>query len=303
MKILCVVNPVSGDKDKRFFVNNIKEYCRTYGIECVIYYTSRGTDADYIGKMIRAIHFDKVISVGGDGTMRLLAGILKGSGIPLGYVPFGSANGLKEDIRTGSSPWQSFENVMKTYLSVPLDVIEVNGHDCIHVADVGINAQIVKAYDKDNGRGLFTYAKYLMGALSTQEKYKFVIRTGGKEYSREGCMLAIANGTKYGTGLRFNAKGNPFDGQFEILVVKNISIMTLLRAGWATTYKEITSDSDNYFIVSTREADIRISRVTTLQVDGEVTGRFDSLHVKMLDDKVAILIPRHEFTPQNEDDL
>lgn len=33
MKVLYIVNPISGGKDKVYFVNNIHDYCYTYGIE------------------------------------------------------------------------------------------------------------------------------------------------------------------------------------------------------------------------------------------------------------------------------
>src|SRR6218665_1678037 len=37
---------------------------------------------------------DKVIAVGGDGTLKLLAEILLGTNIPIGILPAGSANGM-----------------------------------------------------------------------------------------------------------------------------------------------------------------------------------------------------------------
>ena len=49
---------------------------------------------------------------------------------------------------------------------------------------------------------------------------------------------------------------------------------------------------DNYFCVSGRKASVDISRVTTLQVDGEVGGRFNHLEIEMEEEKVPVLFCR-----------
>lgn len=290
MKVLYVVNPISGGKDKSYFVNNINDYCYTYGIDYEFFYTSGQDDADKIRRRVTAYHPDRVFSIGGDGTFRDICTATKGMNIPVAYIPMGSANGMREDLPAGESPWESFEMLMATYFTKPLDIIRINGMDCMHVADVGLNAQLVKAYDQDKNRGILTYAKYLFGAVRAQETYRFRFTVDGKEYEKKGSMLAIANGTRYGSGLTFNTKGNPFDNQFEIIVIGRINLGAVVRAGWTKFFNEM--NYDNYFSVSGRRAEIDISRVTTLQVDGEVGGRFDHLDIEMEEAKVPVLICR-----------
>ena len=293
MKVLYAVNPISGGKDKSYFVNNTNDYCCTYGLDYEFFYTSGQNDIEKIRRRTAAFRPDRVFSIGGDGTFRTICSAIKGMGIPVAYIPLGSANGMREDLPSGDSPWESFEMLMATYYTRQLDVITINGQDCIHVADVGINAQLVKAYDQDKNRGILTYAKYLFGAVRAQERYRFHITVDGVKYEKKGCMLAIANGTRYGSGLTFNLKGNPFDDKFEIIVVGRINLGTLIRAGWSKFYDEVRYE--NYSSISGREAQISISRQTTLQIDGEIGGRFDTLDIRMSSEKVPVLICR---TPQ-----
>ena len=290
MKVLYVVNPISGGKDKSYFVNNINDYCYTYGINYDFFYTTGKNDIENIRQKTISFLPDRIFSIGGDGTFRIICSAVKGMGIPVAYIPLGSANGLMEDMPSGDSPWDCFEMLMATYYTRNLDIININGIDCLHVADVGVNAQLVKAYDQDKSRGILTYAKYLFSAVRAQERYRFDIIADGVHYRKKGCMLAIANGTKYGTGMSFNPKGNPFDDHFEIIVIGHINLATLIRAGWSSFYDQVKYD--DFFSISVKEAKIGISRQTTLQVDGEVGGRFDTLNVQMLSEKVPVLLCR-----------
>ena len=239
-------------------------------------------------RRVEAYAPDRVFSVGGDGTFREICSAVKGMGIPVAYIPMGSANGMREDLPSGDSPWESFEMLMATYHTRNLDLVRINGIDSMHVADVGLNAQLVKAYEQDKNRGILTYAKYLFGAVRAQETYRFRFTVDGQQYEKKGAMLAIANGTRYGSGLTFNVKGNPFDNRFEI--IGRINLGAVVRAGWTKFFNEMKYD--NYFCVSGRKASVDISRVTTLQVDGEVGGRFNHLEIEMEEEKVPVLFCR-----------
>ena len=85
-------------------------------------------------------------------------------------------------------------------------------------------------------------------------------------------------------------KGNPFDNRFEVIVIGRINLGAVVRAGWTKFFNEMKYD--NYFCVSGRRASVDISRVTTLQVDGEVGGRFNHLEVEMEEEKVPVLFCR-----------
>ena len=87
--------------------------------------------------------------------------------------------------------------LMATYHTRNLDLVRINGIDSMHVADIGLNAQLVKAYEQDKNRGILTYAKYLFGAVRAQETYRFRFTVDGKQYEKKGAMLAIANGLAF----------------------------------------------------------------------------------------------------------
>ncbi|MCL2316948.1 MAG: NAD(+)/NADH kinase [Actinomycetia bacterium] len=95
---------------------------------------------------------DTVIAVGGDGTVRLVAGELAGTGIPLGVVPAGSANLYARNL--GLRPGPSWRNV-RVALAGPLAAADLGQVVCVRdghpdavqpmlvVAGLGRDAQAV----------------------------------------------------------------------------------------------------------------------------------------------------------------
>ena len=162
----------------------------------------------------------------------------------------------------------------------------------IHIGDVGVNAQIVDAYEKDENRGMATYAKYFIKELKDIKAFDIKIEANGETINEEGVMLGICNSRKYGTGVPLNIDGNPMDGKFELVVVKKIDTHSLLKTG-LSKFDERFHDSQNGIVVSTQKAEISFNQARLLQLDGEVIGEFDKLNVEVIKGAVK-LITHHE---------
>ena len=68
MKILFVVNPVSGGVDKEPFLKKAKKLCVKYGIDFDIFRTTGKNDREGLNSIIQEFKPDRIASVGGDGT-------------------------------------------------------------------------------------------------------------------------------------------------------------------------------------------------------------------------------------------
>src|SRR6218665_3656225 len=66
-------------------------------------------DGDALERDIQAARADKVIAVGGDGTIKLLAELLLDTTMPLGILPAGSANGMAKDLNIPQDPNQALD--------------------------------------------------------------------------------------------------------------------------------------------------------------------------------------------------
>jgi len=289
MKLLFVVNPISGGVDKEPFLKGAAALCKKYGIEYDIFKTTGKKDEQNLKLVLDRVDPDKIVSVGGDGTTLFTSIVLRNSKYPLGIIPLGSANGMATELFVNPDPLGALKDIIMSQVVAGLDMVVVNDrHYSIHIGDVGINAHIVDSYEKDKNRGMATYAKYFIEELKRISPFDITINANGKEVKNKGVMVGICNSKKYGTGIPLNLNGNPMDGKFEIVIVEKIDANSLLKAG-LSKFDDSFYDSQNSMVISTDEAVINFEKPRLLQLDGEVIGKFSELKIKILHGAVQFI--------------
>jgi diacylglycerol kinase (ATP) len=289
MKLLFVINPISGGIDKEPFLIKAKSVCEKYGIDYHIFKTTGKNDENHLKDILQDYKPDKVASVGGDGTTLFTSVTLLNSSIPMGIIPLGSANGMAEELFVNPIPDDALRDIIMSDVIGNLDMLMVNDkYYAIHIGDVGVNAQIVESYEKDENRGMATYAKYFMEELKSLKAFDIKIKTKEETIKERGVMIAICNARKYGTGVPLNLDGNPMDGKFELVIVTKINTKALLKAG-LSKFNDSFYDSQNSTILSTQKAEISFNKARLLQLDGEVIGKFKKLNIKILKGAVKFI--------------
>ncbi len=219
MRLLFVVNPIAGGRDKHLFLNQAMLLCEKYGIDTTLYTTNGKNDDEELRLKISSVNPDRVVSVGGDGTMQLTARTLLHSEIPFGIIPMGSANGMAKELGVASDPMQALQDIIGSEIVVQIDMLRINEkHYSMHLGDVGINASLVERFALEERRGWLAYAKHLVDAVKNAPSFKVTIEINGQQHRHNAFAVVIANTRMYGTGAIINPQGNPFDGFFEIIV-------------------------------------------------------------------------------------
>ena len=289
MRLLFIVNPISGGVDKEPFLKEAKELCNSYGIEYSIFKTTGQNDEKMALKQLHEFQPNKVVSVGGDGTTLFTAITLLETDYPMGIIPLGSANGMATELFVNPVPIQALQDLIMSQIIGDLDLILVNNeHYTMHVGDVGINAKIVESYEKDANRGMVTYAKYFIEELGKTKPFHVHVQTDSEEYEGSVVMSAICNARKYGTGVPLNLIGNPMDGKFELVFVEKIDLASLIRSG-------LSSFNENYFdnqvstVIQGKKAKLTFDEPLMLQLDGEIIEKYKTIDVELVPGAVKLI--------------
>ena len=287
MKPLFIVNPISGGVDKTHVLEDISSLCELHDIDYRVFIWDRVSD---LKESFQDFDVDRIIVVGGDGTLNFSVTNLAYLGVPFGFVSLGSANGTAKEINLSTNSFEALTDAVFSENLLETDVIDINGNICIHLSDIGTNAELVEKFDKEPERGFMSYAKHLFSTLiETQEKDFFII-SNGETYEWTGYMLTFANASKYGSGIIINPNGNMSDGFFELCNVKDLSIEALLMMGF-TKYSDNISLTEYIDQIKTTKAIVETKQPYLLQIDGEVIGEFSKFEIEIKPNFFRFVIP------------
>jgi YegS/Rv2252/BmrU family lipid kinase len=288
-KILFVINPISGDINKKDLNEKIEAFSEKRHFAFEIQYTKGKNDHQLITESIQKYGPDKVVAVGGDGTCNLLAKVLMNRNIPMGIIPLGSANGLAKELEIPQNPDEALKIIVAEHTKA-IDILIINQeHVSLHLADVGINAQVIKRFERDHIRGFLGYAKHFIQELFAAEPLKFKVILDGRKIIKKAYMVVIANATKYGTGAMINPRGSISDGKFEIILVRPYSVWHLFQMVIPFFTRKI-HELDYIKSFSGQKATILNYGRKELQIDGELIGRMKEINVEITPHALEILI-------------
>lgn len=290
LKILFIINPVSGGKEKTDWEKQIREYFKQSTHEMDFYLLTGENDRESVEHHIDRSKPDRVITVGGDGTVKLVAEIVKDKNIPLGIIPAGSANGMARELDIPANVNEALEIAIHE-VPRPIDIIKINDKEfCIHLSDIGLNAMLVKYFEQSEKRGMWGYGKATFRVLWNKQKMHATIKTDEGEVKRKAFMVVIANARKYGTGGNINPEGDIADGKFEVVVLRKLNLIEILKA--LLTDKSFHPNRIEVF--STTKAEISTLKKTYFQVDGEYRGKTNHVKAEIVANALQIVHPESE---------
>jgi YegS/Rv2252/BmrU family lipid kinase len=286
LNILFILNPVSGGKKKVDWHNIIITFFKQKDCKIEFFILSGKNDSDSIAHWIKKWAPDKVVAVGGDGTITLVAKELLHTQIPLGILRGGSANGMATELKIPADPVTALETILHGR-EQSCDVIKINDRDiCLHLSDLGLNARLVKYYDKSSIRGMWSYARLLIKILVEGRLMQAVIKTDDLEIKAPAYMIVLANASKYGTGAVINPEGLIHDGKFELVIVRKISLGALIKMFVSTK----PFNPQKVEIFRTTKAEITVKRKIHFQVDGEYKGKVSKVTAEIIPSALKIIV-------------
>lgn len=290
MLFLFAINPVSGGKGKTEWDTGIDACFADLPHTVEKLYLDGKTDAETLHRTIDDLKPDRVVAVGGDGTLKIVAEQLLGTGIPLGVLPAGSANGMARELGIPDDIQGSLAVVVNG-TPKPIDFISINDGDiCLHLSDIGLNAQVVKHYQQNNWRGMFGYLRSVLKALRKRRQLRVEIDTGDDCVQRVALMIVLANARMYGTGAVVNPDGDVSDGHFEVVIFRRLTGWGLLKLFWR--YRPF--DPKNVEIFPATSVTIETHRRAYFQIDGEYRGRITKLSARIVPGSITMLVPEEE---------
>lgn len=286
-QLLFIINPISGGKTKQDWETFIRGYFKGRPEHMEFFLLTGSNDVSSVKHYIETIKPDKVVSVGGDGTVKLVAELIKGTNYTMGILPAGSANGMARELGIPLDKAEALDVIINGHCRA-IDVIEVNKKEiCIHLSDMGLNAMLVKYFDESPRRGMWGYGRSVFKMLWNKRIIKASLTTDKGTVECKAYMIVLANARMYGTGVTINPKGNLEDGIFEVVIVHRLNFWAVLKV--LTSHKNFPEE--HIEIIPTTKLHLQARHRGYFQVDGEYRGRIKEVSARILPRCLNLMLP------------
>jgi len=286
MKILFIINPGSGRKEVNY-TGEIQKFFEGSDHDIETFELPEHCNPEELKNKISTSNANRVIAVGGDGTVKLVAECLLNSDTSIGIIPGGSANGLAKELGIPVQLPDALKLVTQEETH-PVHITRVNDQLCIHLSDIGFNAFVVKKFEDEKTRGMWGYFRAAFKTLLDTPYMEVTISTGSETVRRKAAMVVIANGTRYGSGAVINPGGRIDDDVFEIIIVRKISFSEIFKM----MVSHRPYDTAKTEVFQSSEARIHSRKKVHFQVDGEYLGKIHSLNAILVPGALKFVIPQ-----------
>ncbi|HET8914064.1 MAG TPA: diacylglycerol kinase family protein [Propionibacteriaceae bacterium] len=239
---------------------------------------------------------DRVITAGGDGTVRIVADRLAQSGIPMAVVPLGTGNLLARNLDIPLSQAEALEVAFGEHTStIDLIKVTIDGTHSQHFAVIGglgVDAMVMEETspelkDKIGAGAYFIAAAKALGRTPINMR---ITLDDHHQHKRNAMICAIGNVGMLTGNLILIPDARPDDGRLDVYLASPHRLTHWLRAFLRLiTLRPRADDRVDQWQASNVE--VRLDHPDPYQLDGDVIGDCRSLRAEVSPGALTICVP------------
>jgi diacylglycerol kinase (ATP) len=271
VKSKLLLNPAAGRGRGGRALAALERLCARHGVEL----EASDSPSDLALRARRAAEsgVDRLLVAGGDGTWHWAAQGLAGTSTALAPIPLGTGNDLARELGYPLRAESAFAAALAGERD-RIDLGRIGERYFCGVAGIGFDATVAE-YARTRVRrlrGPLVYAWATLASLASFRPPRATLEVGGRRIDGEVFLVAFANGSHYGGGMRIAPAADPRDGLLDVVVIHRRSKLHLLRV-FPKVYsgRHVTDPSVEQLRTGT--ARLAITPPQSINADGEGLGR------------------------------
>jgi diacylglycerol kinase (ATP) len=218
-----------------------------------------------------------VVALGGDGAFHHVVEGLLGMEAVAGFFPAGNGNDIAAALDIPADPVAAAEAFLRARVR-RVDLVRVRTADGKSAHFVGAGGLGLDAEAAHLANTRFKVwpgvARYMAGAIRAffhEPLLEVTAEFDGERWAGRALFVAVANGPRYGSGMRIEPKARIDDGWLDVVIVGELTAARLFEALpiVLTTGNVRFSEVQRY---RCRRATVRTSRAAKVHGDGEALG-------------------------------
>ena len=275
---VIIVNPTAGSGRAVRLLPWIRERLAQRP-DAALHVTGRPGEAEQLAARAADDGCDRVVAVGGDGTIQEVVNGILGAGArtAIGIVPVGSGNDLARSLGLPADPAEAWTVAIGRATRAIDAALATNGERrqrwFASAGGIGFDAQVAAAMATRRGwqAGRAGYLLTTLTELRRFDNRRLRLVLDGAPLERRALLVAIANGPYYGGGMRIAPDAEPDDGWLDLCVVGDVSRLTAIRE-LPNLYRGTHVRNPAVSLHRARQVEIEGDGVTQAHLDGEPFG-------------------------------
>ncbi|MEO6002130.1 MAG: diacylglycerol kinase family protein [Opitutus sp.] len=308
MKLSFILNPCSGKNSRRpWLADRIRSFIAEQHLDATVVVTMRPRHATELARTALVDGCDRVIAVGGDGTVNEVAQALLNSSVALGLIPCGSGNGLALHLGLPTQLERALELTALPDATISaIDTGVANGHAFFNAMGLGFDADISQRFNGLRRRGLLAYIRTGLRAFRERRTYPAVITTGQRHLELSTLLIAIANSDQYGNNARIAPGARVDDGKLDLIAIAPINVFTAVPLV-ARLFSGRLLQSGRVTHLRSAEFSIRRAEPGLIHTDGEIHSTSANVEIAVRPRSLHLILPpnrteRHLIMADQRDD-
>ena len=242
---------------------------------------------------------DRVIAVGGDGTVSMVAeGLARADGgssqAALGIIPAGTANVLAGELGIPGSLEAAAANIVETERTITMDIIRVGKRFILTQVGVGPDALMIRHTSRESQAklGRLAYMATFVRRAFRHPPRRFDIELDGSPLRARAWQIVVANvGSLGAPPFTWGPGIDPTDGTLDLCIWDAKTPLDYARIAWRVIVGRHRKDASTRYFRVRDAVVIRTDRPVLVQGDGEVIGK-TPVTVRVAPQALRVLVTR-----------
>jgi YegS/Rv2252/BmrU family lipid kinase len=233
---------------------------------------------------------ETVVAVGGDGTIGLIAGALRGTPGRLAVIPAGRGNDFARVLKIPTDAAEA-TRVALDGEERSVDVGDVDGETFVCIASLGFDSDANRiANDAKLVNGNLVYLYAAVRALVGWKHASFHVVIDGHAHDVRGWSVAVANSQAYGGGMYIAPQAELDDGELDVVLVSEVSKARALK-DLPKTFKGTHAALPYVQTLRGKKVELSADRPFVIYADGDPIGQLPAT-VSISPRSLNVLVPR-----------
>ncbi|MCK6256408.1 diacylglycerol kinase family lipid kinase [Fictibacillus sp. KIGAM418] len=291
-KAMIILNPSSGKEQAKDLLPEAERTLQKFHEEVTVCETRKEGDAEEFARKACELHYDTVVSMGGDGTVsEAVNGLAEQGHRPdFGIIPLGTVNDFSRALNIPLDPFEAIKILPYQHYK-KADIGKINDRHFMNVLAVGAIAEASYNVSTEQKTLLGPFAYFVEGMKALINKTPFSLTLSHDQGQWEGkaylLITALTNSVGGFEKLAPHAKVN--DGIFHLYVVKNISFPGTLNIIPKLMKGELKEHDDVEYIKSA-SLKVSASEKLVVNIDGD-EGEPLPFQANVLKQHLSLFVP------------